>query len=136
MGIPSEGRPSVDNQRSRFGNGPSTSYPYENAPGSNAPSVGNAPSDPRSQQPRFRGPTAHDTNGSVPSSPADELAVKTRDLALREKTQTNGSHGGGKPAEKKKCMKCGEPLTGQFVRALGGAFHLDCFQCQVHYPSY
>ncbi|KAI9894158.1 MAG: hypothetical protein M1814_004012 [Vezdaea aestivalis] len=28
------------------------------------------------------------------------------------------------------CKKCGDPLTGQFVRALGGTFHLDCFKCQ------
>lgn len=31
------------------------------------------------------------------------------------------------------CKKCGEPLTGQFVRALGGTFHLDCFRCRVGY---
>lgn len=29
------------------------------------------------------------------------------------------------------CKKCGEPLTGQFVRALGGTFHLECFKCRV-----
>jgi hypothetical protein len=29
------------------------------------------------------------------------------------------------------CKKCGEPLTGQFVRALGGTYHLDCFRCRV-----
>ncbi|ROT37285.1 rho-type GTPase-activating protein [Sodiomyces alkalinus F11] len=28
------------------------------------------------------------------------------------------------------CKKCGEPLTGQFVRALDGTFHLDCFKCR------
>ena len=27
-------------------------------------------------------------------------------------------------------MKCGEGLTGQFVRALNGTFHLDCFKCR------
>lgn len=32
------------------------------------------------------------------------------------------------------CKKCGEPLTGQFVRALGGTFHLDCFRCRVGFP--
>jgi hypothetical protein len=31
------------------------------------------------------------------------------------------------------CKKCGEPLTGQFVRALGGTFHLDCFKCRVSF---
>lgn len=29
------------------------------------------------------------------------------------------------------CKKCGQPLTGQFVRALDGTFHLDCFRCAV-----
>ena len=28
------------------------------------------------------------------------------------------------------CKKCDEPLTGQFVRALDGTFHLDCFSCR------
>jgi RhoGAP domain/LIM domain len=28
------------------------------------------------------------------------------------------------------CKKCGEGLTGQFVRALNGTFHLDCFKCR------
>lgn len=27
------------------------------------------------------------------------------------------------------CKKCELPLTGQFVRALDGTFHLDCFRC-------
>lgn len=31
------------------------------------------------------------------------------------------------------CKKCGEQLTGQFVRALDGTFHLDCFRCQVRF---
>lgn len=29
------------------------------------------------------------------------------------------------------CAKCNQPMTGQFVRALGTVFHLDCFRCQV-----
>lgn len=29
------------------------------------------------------------------------------------------------------CAKCDLPMTGQFVRALGSVFHLDCFRCQV-----
>lgn len=29
------------------------------------------------------------------------------------------------------CGKCGEGLTGQFVRALGGTYHLECFTCYV-----
>lgn len=29
------------------------------------------------------------------------------------------------------CGKCNGPLTGQFVRALGGTYHLECFTCHV-----
>jgi hypothetical protein len=29
------------------------------------------------------------------------------------------------------CGKCGEGLTGQFVRALGDTYHLECFTCHV-----
>lgn len=29
------------------------------------------------------------------------------------------------------CAKCGLLIVGQFVRALGGTYHLDCFKCQV-----
>jgi hypothetical protein len=29
------------------------------------------------------------------------------------------------------CAKCGLLIVGQFVRALGGTYHLECFKCQV-----
>jgi hypothetical protein len=49
-------------------------------------------------------------------------------LPTRERTNANGT-----PKEKtsRLCKKCTLPLTGQFVRALDGTFHLDCFRCQV-----
>ncbi|CAG8708907.1 16499_t:CDS:10 [Dentiscutata erythropus] len=28
------------------------------------------------------------------------------------------------------CAKCGQMIVGQFVRALAGTYHLDCFKCQ------
>ncbi|KAF2099477.1 RhoGAP-domain-containing protein [Rhizodiscina lignyota] len=34
-----------------------------------------------------------------------------------------------KPSGSRICGKCGENLTGQFVRALGDTFHLECFTC-------
>ena len=56
----------------------------------------------------------------------------SRDLAIREKQQSRPSGGGGgKPSSQRICMKCNQPLTGQFVRAIGGTFHLECFKCQV-----
>ncbi|KAH0608062.1 uncharacterized protein H6S33_002114 [Morchella sextelata] len=37
---------------------------------------------------------------------------------------------GSSPKTTRICGKCQGPLTGQFVRALGGTFHLDCFKCR------
>ncbi|KAL7824229.1 hypothetical protein V8C26DRAFT_385349 [Trichoderma gracile] len=41
-------------------------------------------------------------------------------------------NGGGRSAsaQARVCKKCGLQLTGQFVRALDGTFHLDCFKCR------
>ncbi|KAI1622667.1 paxillin [Exophiala viscosa] len=47
----------------------------------------------------------------------------------RSRSRTNGSTGRSPGSSMRTCKKCGEPLTGQFVRALGGTFHLDCFKC-------
>lgn len=40
---------------------------------------------------------------------------------------------GSSPKTTRICGKCQGPLTGQFVRALGGTFHLDCFKCRVSF---
>lgn len=47
----------------------------------------------------------------------------------RDRSRTHGNRKGS--GQMRICKKCGEPLTGQFVRALGGTFHLDCFKCKV-----
>lgn len=33
------------------------------------------------------------------------------------------------------CRKCGQSFVGKYVRALGGAYHLDCFKCRVAMPT-
>ena len=74
------------------------------------------------------------TNGSLPTSPVNGYSGtsqdNTRELAVREKARVN-SNVDGKKVSQRTCKKCGEQLTGQFVRALDGTFHLDCFRCQV-----
>lgn len=52
---------------------------------------------------------------------------KTSGERNRSRTR-NGRTGSG---QIRICKKCGEPLTGQFVRALGGTYHLECFRCRV-----
>ncbi|KAI9740292.1 MAG: hypothetical protein M1834_004870 [Cirrosporium novae-zelandiae] len=57
----------------------------------------------------------------------------TSEAPARERGQpkANGGTGGRGPnGSQRICGKCGEPLTGQFVRALGGTFHLECFKCR------
>lgn len=43
----------------------------------------------------------------------------------------SGTTHGHSPKSTRTCAKCQDPLTGQFVRALGGTYHLDCFKCRV-----
>lgn len=56
-------------------------------------------------------------------------AEHTRELPVREKPRVNPNVG-SKPSQRI-CMSCSQPLTGQFVRAIGGTFHLECFRCRV-----
>ncbi|MCJ1314505.1 hypothetical protein MMC25_008187 [Agyrium rufum] len=60
-----------------------------------------------------------------------DLSRSMRDLDVKdvEKPRKSGS-AHGHNSKSRICMKCGESLAGQFVRALGGTFHLDCFRCQ------
>lgn len=49
----------------------------------------------------------------------------------RSRSRTNGNASTKSPSRSRVCVKCNQPLTGQFVRALGGTFHLECFKCRV-----
>lgn len=49
----------------------------------------------------------------------------------QERNRSRGRNGRPPSGSQRLCKKCGEPLTGQFVRALDGTFHLDCFKCRV-----
>lgn len=51
--------------------------------------------------------------------------------AARDRSRPNGRPHTKSPGSSRLCQKCNEPLTGQFVRALGGTFHLECFKCDV-----
>lgn len=50
-----------------------------------------------------------------------EAAGSSTDLARPAATQSGS---------RQPCAKCGLVMTGQFVRALGMVYHLDCFRCQ------
>jgi len=70
--------------------------------------------------------------GRPPVSPA--LSAENTDTESRRSGERNRSRPRGSRSasgQVRACKKCGEPLTGQFVRALDGTFHLDCFKCRV-----
>ena len=72
--------------------------------------------------------------GRQPVSPA--LSAENTDTESRRSGERNGSRPRGSRSasgQTRACKKCGEPLTGQFVRALDGTFHLDCFKCRVSF---
>lgn len=137
MGSQLEGRASVDAQTSPTGYDTRDIHQLEsNGSRGQYTASGGSDLDNIGQRQRILGPVPEDGNvpdGGLPASPVNGRPSRdqerSRDLPLREKPRTNSSTEGRKP--QRICKKCGEPLTGQFVRALEGTFHLDCFRCQV-----
>ncbi|KAM0283616.1 hypothetical protein ACHAQH_002394 [Verticillium albo-atrum] len=69
----------------------------------------------------------HITESPGPKTP-DRDDTRSRPSGERQRSrQRSGRSASG---QQRICKKCGEPLTGQFVRALDGTFHLDCFKCR------
>lgn len=143
MSPQSEGRPSTDR---RPGDGAYNSRGGYRQPGQGMEDnqyrqVGQANGHGQVDAPkqRFMGPQlapgdTRSPNGSLNHSPVDGRNGRSKDLTqnmpVRERSRTNGAPG-GKSHTLRLCQKCAEPLTGQFVRALGGTFHLECFKCRV-----
>ncbi|OTB08858.1 hypothetical protein M426DRAFT_163027 [Hypoxylon sp. CI-4A] len=63
-----------------------------------------------------------------PASPA--LSARSDPRRSGERNRSRGRSGRTASGQLRVCAKCGEPLTGQFVRALEGTYHLDCFKCR------
>ncbi|PKY07140.1 putative Rho GTPase activator [Aspergillus campestris IBT 28561] len=61
-----------------------------------------------------------------PSTPRDHGGYWERS-GPRDLSRPNGRPPAG---TSRICKKCGEPLTGQFVRALLATYHLECFKCE------
>ncbi|KAI5804929.1 hypothetical protein EDC01DRAFT_350474 [Geopyxis carbonaria] len=102
-----------------------------------SPLDGNSPRDTRPPQQSIE--TSVNTQ-SRNRPPADLLPVLTGSGATgKGGLGTPGAAGRGtgvtgapapSPKHPRICHKCQGTLTGQFVRALGGTFHLDCFKCK------
>lgn len=128
MGLPAEAPSDMDGQN-RAGdtynsNNPSTYQAYDpntrrqSRPG--PPIPGQFPED-----------NAGDADASYPLPPSNRDGREqnqSQSPATRDRSKTGGSR---RPSGSRICGKCGESLTGQFVRALGDTFHLECFTCHV-----
>lgn len=75
-------------------------------------------------------PATH-SPGGPPSTNYDSDTTNARASNERVRSRNRGPGGRTASGQMRICNKCGEPLTGQFVRALNGTFHLDCFKCRV-----
>lgn len=67
--------------------------------------------------------------GSAPATPNPPTSGWDDDAPPR-KSSAERNRSRQRSGQTRVCNKCGEPLTGQFVRALDGTYHLDCFKCQ------
>ncbi|KAG0647994.1 Rho-type GTPase-activating 1 [Hyphodiscus hymeniophilus] len=91
------------------------------------------------QQQLSRPNGAFSTENRMAASPAGSTSGRERDRegdsyshhkTSEERNRSRTRNGRTTSGQMRMCKKCGEPLTGQFVRALGGTFHLDCFKCR------
>lgn len=69
-------------------------------------------------------------DAAPPTAWTDEASPRKSD----ERTRSRQRNGRAASGQTRTCNKCGEPLRGQFVRALDGTFHLNCFKCRVRLP--
>ena len=136
MSPQSEGRPSTDR---RAGDGPSgiratPRQQHYDSLNQQTEANGHSASDLPQQ---FQGLNMRDdqnTNGNLPPSPVEGREGRDRNrnnTFVRERSRTNGHSEAHPSGTMRICTKCGEPLLGQFVRALDGMFHLQCFKCRV-----
>lgn len=108
------------------------------SPGEGRPSLGGqgAPP-PQAYDPRSNGLTRQPTNPLETQSPHNlspqrNYGPPPRSLTDPDQHQKQQDPAREKPKGRSKiCGKCGEGLTGQFVRALGDTYHLECFTCHV-----
>jgi hypothetical protein len=101
---------------------PSTTSNRSNSPSNSTESTGSS-----SRQHHHQHYNPHDDTRRSSGDSSGESVGKPE---LRIASTRSGERSGAQT-----CAKCGLPMTGQFVRALGSVFHLDCFRCQVSCSS-
>ena len=141
MATRSEGRPSVDRTRVEPGYSNRALYRQQSYDSNNQQALPPPPPSnstynnsimSRNRYAGVGGGEEQLSNGNLSDSSAggrhgrDRDRITTQNMPISERSRTNGS-----TTAKRICDRCGEPLLGQFVRAMGGMFHLECFMCRV-----
>ena len=87
---------------------------------------------------QFSGSSSGPSSSHGGSSPYPEENSRSPVLTASTLVNTSSSalsHGSSSSASTatsmQPCSACGLPMSGQFVRALGSVYHLDCFRCRV-----
>jgi len=118
-----------------YGGGPGADWGHGHPPGHDVPyRMDQEHANLAPALPRHNGGHGNQ-GGRQPASPAlsaDNTDTESRRSGERNRSKPRGSRSAS--GQVRTCKKCGEPLTGQFVRALDGTFHLDCFKCRVSLP--
>lgn len=115
--------------------GKSSGRPSVNTSGFGGSYQNNTPTTPEDSLIPFDSTSARTGGPSSPGTQEDGRAGRT--LPPDQRGYLDRSRPNGRPHTKspgsssRVCHKCGDPLTGQFVRALGATFHLECFKCEV-----
>jgi hypothetical protein len=103
--------------------------------------------------PRPHRPTASPTNTPLPIPPRKSSQTDLDRVLQSQNSHTSLSDGGhsdatqsastltpreqrtGRSRDPTYCGQCGQVVHGQFVRAMGKVFHLNCFRCKVSTPT-
>ena len=70
-------------------------------------------------------PAAQQRQGSGGDASSNGLAERAGKAGAKDRRPSG---------QQRMCGKCEKQLTGQFVRALGATYHLECFTCHVRNP--
>lgn len=97
------------------------SYSHSDETHSNSRYLNNAAQHPTSQS-QSHGQSTHSLASSSSHSNSNSAAFNTSSTSVASTVVAPA------PAP---CSACHQPMSGQFVRALGTVFHLDCFRCRV-----
>jgi hypothetical protein len=74
---------------------------------------------------------AHSDDNQQNRSPTSFTASSGFGSSTTALSQVSSNNSSTTTVSTQPCSACGLPMSGQFVRALGSVYHLDCFRCRV-----